>query len=489
MNRPRVTANRVLVLMVGSLVIAVVSIASEPEPIRFDAARADRRQDVATHPTPRTTSVRSYGARGNGKADDTKAIQAALDAAASGDRVVYFPPGVYLARSLQVDVGLVIRGAGTNSCIKALGIGPARSGHLFLARAREGEQIEGLEFHSLAFIGSLQQVGFDVNRQWDHLLNLTGVRRLRISDCYFGGMKGDAIYLGADGEGGGVVHNNDVVIERCQFNNRNYAPANGVDGMRNGISVIDGTQVRIRHNRFDSITKQKDPVQDQPGPIDLEPNEPDSQIRDIEILSNHFVDCGGKGGLIAITGGGQALLTPLRDVRVRNNRFERCGAFGFSVWDYGATNGTSANVLIEGNVWVHPRPSGNDDARPFKLVYGNDVTVTSNTWVGFEAAAIVGDYRGPGHGVRNVKFVGNTFKQCVDSGKPPCLIRVYDAANLGFYGNTFEGCEGPIVQVRAVADGSLQVKGLTMSGNVVRGAEASVWFDVLEPTRSPGTGR
>ncbi|MBK1439500.1 right-handed parallel beta-helix repeat-containing protein [Parapedobacter sp. ISTM3] len=49
----------------------------------------------------RRLDVRSFGARGNGKADDSKAIQAVIDEAAPGD-TVYLPKGDYLVRTLRL---------------------------------------------------------------------------------------------------------------------------------------------------------------------------------------------------------------------------------------------------------------------------------------------------------------------------------------------------------------------------------------------------
>lgn len=47
-------------------------------------------------------NVREFGAVGDGKADDTKAIQRALDAAGEARGVVFVPPGVYLTAELQM---------------------------------------------------------------------------------------------------------------------------------------------------------------------------------------------------------------------------------------------------------------------------------------------------------------------------------------------------------------------------------------------------
>jgi len=47
-------------------------------------------------------NVRSFDARGDGKADDTKALQNAIDAAAARGGAVFVPPGVYRSGELQM---------------------------------------------------------------------------------------------------------------------------------------------------------------------------------------------------------------------------------------------------------------------------------------------------------------------------------------------------------------------------------------------------
>jgi len=53
-------------------------------------------------------NVREHGARGNGKAKDTAAIQAAIDAAAPGG-VVFFPPGEYISGTLHLRSRVALR--------------------------------------------------------------------------------------------------------------------------------------------------------------------------------------------------------------------------------------------------------------------------------------------------------------------------------------------------------------------------------------------
>lgn len=70
-------------------------------------------------------NVKDFGAKGNGKSDDTKAIQEAIDAVDEQGGIVYLPPGTYLiSDSLLIkNKGKIkIKGSGFSSVIKAKGV-------------------------------------------------------------------------------------------------------------------------------------------------------------------------------------------------------------------------------------------------------------------------------------------------------------------------------------------------------------------------------
>ncbi len=56
----------------------------------------------ARPPSPSRLSVRTHGAKGDGRASDTLAIQLAIDAAGRSRGTVYFPPGRYLSGTLRL---------------------------------------------------------------------------------------------------------------------------------------------------------------------------------------------------------------------------------------------------------------------------------------------------------------------------------------------------------------------------------------------------
>src|ERR1035438_1070981 len=47
-------------------------------------------------------NVRQFGAKGDAKSEDTRAIQSAVDAAATRGGAVFLPPGVYRSGELQI---------------------------------------------------------------------------------------------------------------------------------------------------------------------------------------------------------------------------------------------------------------------------------------------------------------------------------------------------------------------------------------------------
>lgn len=52
-----------------------------------------------------TLNVRDFGAKGDGKTDDTKAIQKALDSAAATQGTVFVPEGLYMSGELRMSPG------------------------------------------------------------------------------------------------------------------------------------------------------------------------------------------------------------------------------------------------------------------------------------------------------------------------------------------------------------------------------------------------
>jgi hypothetical protein len=75
----------------------------------------DRSSATAMSPEHRADSMfdaRTHGAAGDGRTDDTVALQSAIDAAANAGGIVFVPAGVYLTRGLVLRSRVHLRGAG-----------------------------------------------------------------------------------------------------------------------------------------------------------------------------------------------------------------------------------------------------------------------------------------------------------------------------------------------------------------------------------------
>ena len=90
---------------------------------------ASRDALLAKFPREKWLNVRSFGALGDGRADDTKAVQKALDEAFAKQRPLLFPAGTYLLRTLadlQPHAFLSIGHKGTPGSLVLVGEGDAR---------------------------------------------------------------------------------------------------------------------------------------------------------------------------------------------------------------------------------------------------------------------------------------------------------------------------------------------------------------------------
>jgi polygalacturonase len=165
--------------------------------------------------------VRKLGAAGDGKTDDTQAIQRALDAAGETSGGVFIPPGAYLVSELHVRPGIAVIGvaawnySGPGGSVLRLANGDSTC-LLNLTDAR-GASIEGLaldgrdlgsKVHGISLgrtVWGKHEDGFriercQVNRFSGDGANLACVWAFSVRHCMFAYNKGDGLNLrGWDG--------------------------------------------------------------------------------------------------------------------------------------------------------------------------------------------------------------------------------------------------------------------------------------------------
>lgn len=151
-------------------------------------------------------NVKSYGAVGDGVADDGSAIQAANAAALLvGGGILFFPPGTYRSTTtITLGVGVSAMGCGATASKLRVDNG-ALSSLLNLTGTDTGvREVSGIGFGALSnFTGSLVQL-------------VSGGPRVSFTDCAFGGdtfSKGNAIFVNSSVN----VASSTVSCLRCQM--------------------------------------------------------------------------------------------------------------------------------------------------------------------------------------------------------------------------------------------------------------------------------
>jgi hypothetical protein len=324
-------------------------------------------------------SVRDYGAKGDGSADDSAAIQAALHGAAPGATVLV-PPGVYLLES-TLDI--------TRSDVKLVGVGKES---ILRRRPRTYETMIAVPLVGPAYqrdllprnvvISRLTIDGNKVEPRAPEAENFLGIgvwqaRNLVLSELTLLDHYHDAI-----GVANGYEHSRDVRIEKVHV----------VRAGRNGIHLGQGTglSVSLAH------------VEDTPSPqwrpdgkvsgnglnIEVEGYQDNAVVDQVTISDSIFdrINATGAGAGLII----QPAYGPVYDVVIKNNHVK---------------NHPVGLMTIVGRGW--PPQSQFAQTDPIWKV------VIERNWVLYESASVVGGGISV-HGTQNVLIKNNVFR---DAGR------------------------------------------------------------------------
>ena len=201
----------------------------------------------------------AYGAKGDNVTDDTAALQAAITAGAAAGIPVYFPPGVYRTKRLDVPAGAVLQGAGsgghgivlTESLLTTFALIAGTNDHL-LHGAQGSAHVRIRDIHLDCNKNNntsgngihLDDVGTAEEAQW------------HIRDCFIEAAAGYCLYIGTGrrgvaardslfmyaGASGIRINGSDAQIEKC------LVGSNAVDGIQPAATVIRITDCDIWGN-------------------------------------------------------------------------------------------------------------------------------------------------------------------------------------------------------------------------------------------------
>ena len=211
----------------------------------------------------RTVDVRKFGARGDGRADDTDAFEAALDALPGGG-ILDVPAGDYMIdtlRSIRLHDGVHLRMARDARLLAQPNAAP-RS-YVILLRGVNNIRISGG-----AIVGDRDR-HMGLEGEWGHGIAIYSVRNLVISDIHISKCWGDGMSIGGKAAQNGNPATPSMDIE--------IANVTSTGNRRQGLSIGRSRRVYVHDSEF-SGTGGTPP---QAG-IDVEPDKGDI-VQDVRI--------------------------------------------------------------------------------------------------------------------------------------------------------------------------------------------------------------
>ncbi|KAB2937038.1 MAG: right-handed parallel beta-helix repeat-containing protein [Hyphomicrobium sp.] len=269
----------ILVVLLGSLTLSVAS----AQPSVEGCAKAQSSKVII--------NVRERGAKGDGRADDTAAIQKAIDEVAGTGGMALLPDGIYMVnavapRQLTLKSRMTLK-LSQGATLKAISNGASHYAILTITGGSNvsviGGNLEGDREHHQGTSG-----------EWGMGLRIMGgAEHITIIDVTARKMWGDGFYI--DGA-------KDVRIcgVTADYNRRQ------------GLSIIDAIDVFITGSVFKN-TRGTRPS----AGIDLEPDRADQTIRNVSITRSKFLDNAGAGIQIL----GKKGTANVSDVRIKSNLF------------------------------------------------------------------------------------------------------------------------------------------------------------------------
>lgn len=282
----------------------LLGIALLGQPLAFACASAGRR----------SADVRSFGAQGNGRVDDTVAFQRAIDSLAAGGGVVRVPAGRYVIdplrsirmRSrvdLRMDPGAVLV-AKPNAAPRAYVVLAERVSDATIS----GGSIMGDRYSHLGAKG-----------EWGHGVMIRGASRVTVRNVTISRCWGDGISVGGFAlKGRAGIPSTDILIDRVRC----------LSNRRQGLTIGRSRRVRVLDSEFSNTHGTKPEYG-----IDIEPDAPgtaeDITIERCVLRGNH--------------GGGIQAYHRSSNISIRGCTIENNGS---GIYTVDAVNGVIANNII-----------------------------------------------------------------------------------------------------------------------------------------------
>ena len=275
-----------------------------------------------------TYNVKNYGALGDGATDDTRAVQAAINAAhAASSGIVYFPAtgACYMVRGLTFYANLTYSGENQGVCIKSI------SSSATLVSTPASAAFSNVTISNLTFNGNASSfTGYDC-------LELRGPTNVVIDHVTATRCGEDGVYVTGWGTGSNPAgQGNGLLITNLT------SSSNG----RNGMSIISGMNITVRNSVFEQHT-----ISAPFSGVDIEPNSATQSVGNITFENCTFLGNAYNGFNVWEAHANR----PNFNLRLINNTFQGNGRDGAYIAASGYVLG---GIYVSGNMSANQSQGG-----------------------------------------------------------------------------------------------------------------------------------
>ena len=257
----------------GLLLTALVTAACFM-PLAADAQDAAQRGCVTAPRSPLVVNVKDKGAKGDGRTDDTEAIQAAIDDVGGTGGTVLVPSGTYMVDAVEKKRRLALKSDMTlkldkGAILKAIPNDSRKYAVLSISDVSNVTVMGGtLEGDRTEHQGKAGEAGMGLRIE-------RGAKDVTVAGVTSRKMWGDGFY-----------------VEDAK--NTKFCAVTADNNRRQGLSIVEADGVLVT----DSIFSNTHGTRPSAG-IDLEPDEPEQKIVNIRIQNSKFLNNAGPGIEIA----------------------------------------------------------------------------------------------------------------------------------------------------------------------------------------------
>lgn len=360
-----------------------------------------------------------FGARGDGRTVDTAPVQQALNAY---DKVKL--EKIYIVSGLKLNSNNYIFGTGKG--VSGFRKDPAvKTGFILAANPYNdgtSNPAENLKKVTIRDVGFYDNVSTQAFSEYVHELILNAVSDVLVDNCGFYGFRGDGVYIGST-TANLERHNERIRVQNSEFDGENK-------DNRNGISVIDGTDITIESNTFTRSSRS-----DMPGPIDVEPDGYNfARIRDITIRNNVLDGNGGMGGISFYLPNSNTYVTPPSGFNIVGNLIKSANTFDEAIQlrlrneksPFSVNSSTPSNSVVIDDNEIY---TGNMTLRGLR-----GLQVSNNRFLG-SGYLQIGETYTAAENALDISVSGNKFAR---SGSTWAALVLGNVASLKILSNAFQ---------------------------------------------------